>query len=171
MKKIILICALLFFVLSAVTAQQITRFGVVDTSRVYNAYFRGSAAVRNYEKRRAEFQAEIQRLTDELRQLQQQRLDYQQSGNESAALRIESEITRRTQFLTEYTNAKNVELETMQRSLKTSDQFYQQLYSVLGKVAESGGYTMILSLQQANGILWYSDSVDVTDQVISALGM
>lgn len=171
MKKIILICALFLLALSAVTAQQITRFGVVDTSRVYNAYFRGSSAVRNYEKRRAEFQAEIQRLTDELRQLQQQRLDYQQSGNESAALRIESEITRRTQFLTEYTNAKNVELETMQRSLKTSDQFYQQLYSVLGKVAESGGYTMILSLQQANGILWYSDSVDVTDQVISALGM
>ena len=29
---------------------------------------------------------------------------------------------------------------------------------------------MILSLQQSNAILWYSRSVDITDEVISQLG-
>ena len=30
---------------------------------------------------------------------------------------------------------------------------------------------MILSLQQANAILWYSPSVDITDEVINELGL
>ena len=73
--------------------------------------------------------------------------------------------------MTEYTNAKNAELESLQRSLKTSDDFYKKLYNVLEKIAEAGGYSMILSLQESNAILWYSPTVDITDQVIKRLGL
>ena len=59
----------------------------------------------------------------------------------------------------------------MQKSLKTSDEFYKKLYNTLEKIAESGGYSMILSLQDSNSILWYSASVDITSQVISELGL
>lgn len=173
MKNKKLIFIFVFFAISLVASfsQQITRFGVVDTSRVYNAYFRNSAAVRNYDARRAEYQQEIQKLTDELRGIQNQRVEAQRNNDFTTVSRLDAEITRRTDFLREYTNAKNVELESMQRSLKTSDEFYQRLYSTLSRIAESGGYSMILSLQQSIGILWYSNSVDVTDQVIEALGL
>lgn len=171
-RKLIFIFAFVFFAISQASfSQQITRFGVVDTSRVYNAYFRNSSAVRNYDARRAEYQQEIQKLTDELRNIQNQRVEAQRNNDSSTVARLDAEITRRTDFLREYTNAKNVELESMQRSLKTSDEFYQRLYSTLSRIAESGGYSMILSLQQSIGILWYSNSVDVTDQVIEALGL
>ncbi len=152
-------------------AQQITKFGVVDTSRVYNAYFRNSAPIRNYEKKKADFQNEIDRYTDELRGLQMKKLDYEKAGNDAMAQRTQSEITKKTDFLTEYTNAKNVELESMLKSLQSSDSFYKTLYSTLARIAESGGYSMILSLQQANAILWYSSSVDITEQVIADLGL
>ena len=58
----------------------------------------------------------------------------------------------------------------MQKTLQGSDAFYNKLYDTLSKVAEAGGYSMILSLQQSNSILWYSNSVDVTEQVIAELG-
>ncbi|MBR6340801.1 MAG: OmpH family outer membrane protein [Treponema sp.] len=157
--------------LAALSAQQITKFGVVDTSKVYSAYFRNSAPIRNYEKKKAEFQEEIQKRTDELKSLQQKKLEYEKNGNDSQALRLEAEITKKTDYLTEYTNAKNVELESMLKSLETSDEFYKKLYSTLGQIAESGGYSMILSLQASNSILWYSNSVDITDQVIQKLGL
>ncbi len=164
------------FVLFACSAglfaqQQITKFGVVDTAKVYNAYFRTSAPVRNYEKKKAEFQAEINKRTEEIRQLQQKKLEYEKNGNDSMALKTESEITKKKDYITEYTNAKNVELESMQKSLQTSDDFYKKLYNTLARIAESGGYSMILSLQDANAILWYSSSVDITEQVISELGL
>jgi len=66
---------------------------------------------------------------------------------------------------------KNTELESIKNSLKTNDDFYQRLYSTLEQVAEAGGYSVVMSLQQANAILWYSPSVDITDTVISRLGL
>ena len=44
--KKILVAALLCTLASAarLSAQQITKFGVVDTAKVYNAYFRNSSA-------------------------------------------------------------------------------------------------------------------------------
>lgn len=175
MKKInkLLICLSFFFVfgIANAAAQQITKFGVVDTAKVYSAYFRNSAPVRNYEKKKAEFQEEINKYTEELKSLKQKKLEYEKNGNDAQAMKIEAEITKKTDYLTEYTNAKNVELESMQRSLETSDDFYKKLYNTLGQIAESGGYSMILSLQESNAILWYSNSVDITEQVIQKLGL
>lgn len=152
-------------------SQQITKFGVVDTAKVYDAYFRNSTPIRNYEKKKAEFQAEINKRTEELRELQQKKLDYEKNGNETMLLKTEAEITKKKDYLTEYTNAKNVELDSLHKSLKSSDEFYKKLYNTLSKIAESGGYSMILSLQDSNSILWYSSSVDITNQVITELGL
>ena len=172
MKKRLLSLFILFLLISIPAfSQQITKFGVVDTAKVYNAYFRNSAPIRNYEKKKADFQEEVNKLSDELKQLQQKKLDYESSGNETQVLKIEAEITRKKDYLTEYTNAKNVELESLQKSLQNSDDFYKKLYNTLAKIAEGGGYSMILSLQDANAILWYSSSVDITNQVINELGL
>ena len=165
--------AFCFLVGSSIPAfsQQITKFGVVDTAKVYNAYFRNSAPIRNYEKKKAEFQEEINKQVEQIKKLQQKKLDYMNSGNDALAMKTEADITKRTEYLTEYTNAKNVELESMQKTLQTSDDFYKKLYNTLAKIAESGSYSMILSLQESNAILWYSSSVDITNQVIMELGL
>ena len=161
---------LILFLGSFSFAQQITKFGVVDTAKVYNEYFRNSAPVRNYEKKRNEFQQEVNRYTEELQKLQAKKVDYEKQNNDALAQKTQAEITKKTDFLVEYTNAKNVELESMQKTLQGSDVFYNKLYNTLSKIAESGGYSMILSLQQSNSILWYSNSVDITEQVIAELG-
>lgn len=172
-KRFFALIGVLFFMAagSGMYAQQITKFGVVDTAKVYNAYFRNSAPVRNYEKKKAEFQEEINKYTDELQKLQLKKLEYEKADNDAQAQRVQAEISKKSEFLVEYTNAKNIELESIQKSLQSSDAFYKKLYESLAKIAESGGYSMILSLQQANAILWYSSSVDITEQVIADLGL
>ena len=169
--KILISLAVFAFASLPAFSQQITKFGVVDTSKVYQAYFRNSAPVRNYEKKKAEFQEEINKQVEQIKKLQQKKLDYTNSGNDAQAMKTEAEITKKTEYLTEYTNAKNVELESMQKTLQNSDEFYKKLYNTLAKIAESGSYSMILSLQESNAILWYSSSVDITNQVISELGL
>lgn len=169
MKKILV--SILIFSFGSVFAQQITKFGVVDTARVYNAYFRDSTVVKNYEKKKSEFQEEINKRTEEIRELQSKKVEYEKNENEAMALRIQSEIIKKSDFLLEYTSAKNIELESMQKSMQSSDAFNKKLSDTLAKIAESEGYSMILSLQQANAILWYSNSVDITDQIIKNLGL
>ena len=112
LKILITFCILAAFSLPAFS-QQITKFGVVDTAKVYNAYFRNSAPIRNYEKKKAEFQEEINKQVEQIKKLQQKKLDYENAGNDSLALKTEAEITKKTDYLTEYTNAKNVELESV----------------------------------------------------------
>ncbi len=172
-KRFFALIGVLFFMAagSGLYAQQITKFGVVDTAKGYNAYLRNSALVRNYEKKKAEFQEEINKYTDELQKLQLKKLEYEKADNDAQAQRVQAEISKKSEFLVEYTNAKNIELESIQKSLQSSDAFYKKLYESLAKIAESGGYSMILSLQQANAILWYSSSVDITEQVIADLGL
>lgn len=152
-------------------AQQITKFAVVDTSKVYQAYFRNSAPVRNYENKKEEFKKEIDRLVAELRRLNDQKIEFERKGNDTEAMKIEAQITKKSDFINEYTNAKNTELESLKKSLQENNTFYKKLYDTLARVAESGGYSMILNLQESNAILWYSPSVDITDQVISQLGL
>lgn len=164
------------FVLTAIAvsegfSQQITKFAVVDTSRVYQAYFRNSAPMRSYESKKNEFQSEINKKTEALRSLQAKKREYEQAGDTANAEKTEAKIKKDTQFLQEYTAAKNMELDSLKKSLQNSDDFYQKLYATLEKIAEAGGYSMILSLQQSNSILWYSPSVDITDDVIKSLGL
>ena len=171
-KKLLAVLFCVFFATVMTFAQQqVTKFAVVDTARVYESFFRDTGPIRNYEAKKDAFQKEILQQTEELRALNQKRAEYKKENNETALLKIEAEITKKTELLTEYTNAKNIELESLRRSLKTSDDFYKKLYATLERVAEAGGYSMILSLQDSNSILWYSPSVDVTDEIISALGL
>lgn len=170
-KKFLALALLALILCGFASAQQITKFGVVDTSRVYEAFFRDTGPVRNYEKKKADFQKQIDSLTQELKDLQAKRAEALKNKNEAAVQRLDSQITQQTEYLKEYTNAKNMELDSLRRSLQSSDSFYQKLYSTLERIAEGGGYSMILSLQDSNSILWYSPSVDVTDEVISALGL
>ncbi len=172
MKKFILALVIgLIAAAGSFAQQQITRFGVVDTAKVYSAYFRESSNLKNYEAKKSEFQSEINKRADEIQKLRNQKVEAEKNGNTSTAMKLESEITKKTDYLTEYTNAKNVELESLKKSLQNSDSFYKKLYQKMSTVAESEGLSMVLSLQQANGILWYSSSVDITDKVIKALGL
>ncbi len=161
----------LFLVSQLAFSQQITRFAVVDTARVYQAYFRNSSPVRSYENKKSDYQHEIDSLAEELERLHDEKLAADREGDAAASARLAAEISQKTDYVKEYTTAKNAELKAMKESLENTDEFYESLYATIEKIAENGGYSVVMSLQQANAILWYSPSVDITDDVITQLGL
>lgn len=169
MKKIIAVCTLFMVMTISAFAQQITKFGVVDTSQVYTTYFRESMAVRNYEAKKAQFQSEINKLTEDLKKLAIRKAEYLEKNDKLNAEKIDAEITKASDYITEYSKVRNIELNSIKKRLETGDEFYAKLYDVINTIAESEGYSMILSLQQSGSILWYSPTVDITQKVIAAL--
>jgi len=169
MKKIIAVCAFFMAMTISAFAQQITKFGVVDTSQVYTTYFRESMAVRNYEAKKAQFQSEINKLTEDLKKLAIRKAEYLEKNDKLNAEKIDAEITKASDYITEYSEVRNIELNSIKKRLETGDEFYAKLYDVINTIAESEGYSMILSLQQSGSILWYSPTVDITQKVIAAL--
>jgi len=169
MKRAMLFALLACCLTVSVFAQQLTRFAVVDLPRVYSAFFRDSRAVREFEERSARVQTEIDRMTKEIQDLRSRHADLILAGEQEQAVRLESEIYRKSEFLREYYNLKTAELEDQRRRLSQSGSFLEQVYGEIRSIAESEGYSMVLNLKENTGILWYSPTVDITDKVIQNL--
>lgn len=150
-------------------AQQITRFAVIDTSRIYTTFLRDSRSVRDYQAKQEKYQAETQRMSDEIIALRQKKVDAEAAGKTDAAKKYQAEINTKTSFLVEYSKACNDELARLRKNLVSDDVFYTRLYETIKKISETQGYTMVLNLQQGNAIVWYSPTVDITEDVIRAL--
>jgi outer membrane protein len=150
-------------------AQQLTRFAVVDLSRVYMAFFRDSRAVREWEESSLQVQREVDRRTREIQDLQSRKVNAEMQGNEDEVQRLENQIYRRSEALREYYQVRTRELEDRKRRLSQSDSFLEQVYDEIRFVAESEGYSTVLNLKENSGILWYSPTVDITDKLIQNL--
>ena len=150
-------------------AQQLTRFAVVDLPKVYSAFFRESRAVREFEERSAGVQTEIDKMNKEILELRSRYADLVLQGEQSQALRTETEITRKTEFLREYYTVKTAELNEQRKRLSQSGSFLEQVYGEIRSIAESEGYSMVFNLTENNGILWHSPTVDISDKVIQNL--
>jgi outer membrane protein len=150
-------------------AQQLTRFAVVDLPRVYVTFFKESRAVRDFEEKSARVQSEIDRMTAEIQTLKTSQINAEFQGNQEQALRLESEINRKSEYLKEYYKLKTAELETQKNRLTQSASFLEQVYDEIRFIAESEGYSMVLNLKESSGILWYSPTVDITDKLIQNL--
>ncbi|MDR0722454.1 MAG: OmpH family outer membrane protein [Treponema sp.] len=154
---------------SQLDAQQLTRFAVVDLSQVYMAFFRDSRAVRDWEERSARVQTEIDRMSREIQDLKNSQLSAENRGDREQALRFEHEVYRKSEYLKEYYKIKTAELEDQKSKLTQSGAFLNQVNNEIRLIAESEGYSMVLSLKENTGILWYSPTVDITDKLIQSL--
>jgi len=156
------VCGLLLY------GQQLTRFAVVDLSRVYTAFFRESRAVREFEERSARVQSDIDRMTREIVELRSRHADAVLRDDQNEALRLETQVNRRSEFLRDYYQTKTAELENQKRNLMRSGSFLEQVHNEIRFVAESEGYTMVMDSKNTD-ILWFSPSVDITDKLIQNL--
>ncbi|HSV56009.1 MAG TPA: OmpH family outer membrane protein [Magnetospirillaceae bacterium] len=170
------IAAAAFLILAAlipVWAQQITRVAVVDLSRVYRTYARDSAAVRRLEEDRQRIQTEIDRMSGEIRQLQARRADALARSDQIEILRMDQELIRRAQHITEFYKARQAELDDRSRQLMEGSDFYQLVYRTVQSIAEAEGFSVILNINPAGSvvspIIWYSPAMDITDKVIQNL--
>jgi outer membrane protein len=150
-------------------AQQLTRFAVVDMTKVYTAFFKESRVVRDFEERSARVQADVDRMTREIQDLKSSQSNAELQGDNEKAVRLENEIYKKSEFLKEYFKLKTAELEDQKKKLSQSSTFLEQVYNELRLVAESEGYSMVLNLKDVKGILWYSPAIDITDRVIQNL--
>ena len=168
LSLVFLLCCLTLKV-DKLEAQQLTRFAVVDLSKVYLTFFRESRAVREYEEQSARVQAEVDRLTREIQEMRTAQYNAEARGDRTLALRLESDVYRNSEYLREYFRVKTAELEDRKSRLMQSDTFLKQVHDEIRIIAESEGYTMVLNLKENTGILWYSPTVDLTDKLIQNL--
>lgn len=168
-KKVFLIFAVIVLTSLGLSAQQITRFAVIDTGLIFDTFRRDAKAARDYQEKKEKFEAQKKIIETEIIQLRQKKVNAEAEGKEAEVKKYEEKIKSKITFLMEYVKASNDELNMLRKNLINDDVFYSALYDAVKSVAESEGYTMVLSYEHNSGILWYSPTVDITDKVIQEL--
>lgn len=171
-KRFLFVFSVLFFSFlgsGSLCAQQLTRFALVDLSKVYTAYFRDSRAVRDFEQQSAKVQTEIDKRSKEIEDLKLRHSEAVLRGDQSESARLENQVYNRTEALKEYFRLKTAELEDQKRKLMQSGSFLNQVYDEIRYIAESEGYSAVYDLKDTKGLIWYSPTIDVTDKLIQNL--
>ncbi len=154
-------------------AQQITRIAVIDLQKVIMAYSKDGAAFKDFELRKTQIQVEIDKMAEEIKRLQLQKVDADKSGDRQKSMKIESDIYQKTEYLRDFVRAKQAELDDQAKKLSSSSEFVQQVYRQIQAISETQGYSIVLNLKSADSVIsavvWYSSMIDITDQVIQAL--
>ena len=169
LKRMLPLSLFVFAAGVSLSAQQLTRFAVVDLPRVYAAFFRDSRAVREWEERSARVQSDIDRMTREIQELKSRQADAVLRGDQNESVRLENEVYRKSEFLRDYYQVKTAELEEQKRRLSQSNTFLDQVNDEIRYIAESEGYSIVLNLKENRGILWFSPTVDITEKLIQNL--
>lgn len=169
LKKTCVFFLLVGVLCTGIHAQQITRFAVVNTAMIFDTFRRDSKAARDYQDKQSRLKQKVEQLSDEIIKLRKRKVDAEAAGKTGLVQKYKEEINSKTVFLQEYVKAGNDELEQLKKTLINDDEFYSSLYAAIQRVAESEGYTMVLTLQQNTGIIWHSPTVDITDKVIQEL--
>ena len=168
MKKAALAAALLALLTLGLGAEQLTTVGVVDINKVYTSFYRESRAVRDLESLKQEIQKELDGHVAILRRLQQQKLDADNAGNSAESLKLDQQINEKMQFIQDFQRIKQQQLSERQNRLLQSDEFLSELNSAISFVAESNGFTVVVSAND-DKLLWWSQEVDITDLVLERL--
>ena len=168
-KKGTLIIIVMLLMSLGIYAQQITRFAVIDTGLIFDTFRRDAKAARDYQEKKEKFENQKKILESEIIQLRQKKVSAEADGQEAEVKKYEEKIKSKITLLMEYVKASNDELNMLRKNLINDDVFYSNLYESVRRVAESEGYTMVLSYEHNAGIIWYSPTVDITEKVIQEL--
>ncbi len=173
MKRLVLTlaaCAALSLPAAAQT-QEVTKIGLCDFTRVLMTAYKDTKAYRDYDQVAADIRKEIARLTTELNDLQNQKLDADKANNSTKSLTLQKTIADRQEYLNTYKTVKNAWLAQQGSNLITG-QVLAEILDVVKYIAESGGYALIIRSDTdaaRSMILYRTPEIDVTDDVVKEI--
>jgi outer membrane protein len=91
-------------------------------------------------------------MTEEVKDLQLKRAEASARSDQSEVLRLDQEIYKKAQYLSDYYKAKQAELNDRSNRLMESSDFAQLVYRTIQGIAETEGYSVILSSHSAGSV-------------------
>ena len=167
-KKILILLFCLSAAVTAVYAEQLSKIGLVNFSKIIEDYFAESSAWREIDAMRSQYDEGKNEIIEEIDQLKLRKLEAQNTNDEMSVLRLEERIYQKQEYLKEFHNIWSSRINSKIENVSTSSSFTSEIYNVIKYIAESEGYSVILRTSDPN-VLWYNQEVDITELVLDRL--
>ena len=168
MKKLFFVALILVTCYSNVFAQQYTRIGVVDLTKIYSQFYKDSAAVRELEEMKIQFDKEILTIRNEIKELNDKKLEFQKNGDNIQALDYDNRAFKRQEYLNEFIRIKQAQLFSRRDAITKDNTFQIQIMKVISDVAVKNGFAIVMRMDNAS-LLHYSEESDITELVLREL--
>jgi len=168
MKKSFLFSAIIVVILlvyNIVLAEDFARVGVLDLQRCLKESKEGQKVFQILKKKKEDLQRRLdtrQRELLELRkELEKQSMMLSMDAQEGKKRTIDRK-TRELEYL-----YKDLNEEMVRSQGKEQQRIFKELEKIIEKIGSEENYTLIMG-KRVGGVLYFSKSIDITDQVIKA---
>ncbi len=167
MKRLAVTVCLLWVVVSVAPAQQFFKAGVVDFARVYNQFFKETKPVKDFDDFKSGIQKEIDKMKEEIRQINDQRNDAKLKGDSSRVSSLDVEILKRQDVMKEYARVQQIQINSRNLDLQEAN-FLRLLNDEIEQAAVSKGFGLILN-KKDTAVIWFGPDADITDDVLARM--
>lgn len=167
-KRIFILLSI--FILSAfnLSAEQLSKIGVVNFSQIVEDYFAESSAWREIDSMREKYDEGRDDILDDINELKMEKLEADNNDDEIESLKLDDQIYSKQEYLKEFHSVWQNRINSKIQGVYQSSTFTAEILDAITYIAESEGYSMIMRTQDAD-ILWYNHEIDVTDMVLERL--
>ncbi len=167
-KRLFFTLCIAIIAVFSLSAEQLSKIGIVNFSRIVEDYFAESSAWREIDTMREKYNDGRDEILEEINDLKMEKLQAENSNNQIKALRIDDEIYNKQEYLKEFHSIWQNRINTKIQGVYQSSTFTAEILDAITYIAESEGYSMIMRTQDPD-ILWYNHEIDVTNLVLERL--
>ena len=125
------IVMLLALVALGLWAQQVTKVGICDFSRVLNTSYRESKTVREFFEAQQTIKKEQAAIEQEIASLENQRLEADKAGNADLVLQLDKKLADKRRYLEDYKRIKGDWVRQQQQSILSGSNFLREIFYVI----------------------------------------
>ncbi len=167
-NKLLIIVMAFIMGASILGAEQLSKIGLVNFSKIIEDYFAESSAWREIDAMRSQYEEGKNEIIEEIDQLRLRKLEAENKDDEVAVLRLEERIYQKQEYLIEFHNIWSSRINSKIENVSTSTSFTSEIYDVIKYIAENEGYSVVIRTRDPN-IIWYSQAIDITELVLERL--
>jgi len=151
-------------------AQQVTKVGICDFTKVLSTAYREFKTVRDWEAAKSDYQKEVSATTKEITDLENQKLEADKAGSKDQSLLLEKKIADRKLYRDNFRRVKEQLLQT-QAEKALSGPIIREIREAIDFIAESEGFALILRSDGNYGdiLLYRIIEIDITEKVVKEL--
>ena len=166
MKRLILTLAL---VLSAAFASA-QNYAVVNSEKIFKSIDQYNQAISQLDQMANDYQKQVDLKFDEVEKIYNAYMARRAQLSQASQQANEENILKKEQEATEFQESLfGTEGELMKKRLELIQPIQKRVFEAIDKYAQQKGYDMVIDISQNATMLYYSERVDHTDEIIESL--
>jgi outer membrane protein len=169
MTRAALLLILVFAVAGAVGAEEITKVGVVDLTKVFNVYAsRDAGGGRKLLDFWTETNDQLGKITKEISDLEVLKEKAKKENDNRAVLDYDKQISEKKEYQRDYYRYRKLEYDKEYDALMKSSSFYNDMLKAIEFIAVRESFSLILKTTDPS-LVYYAKNVDITQDVIDLI--